>query len=474
VLNLERAQELETWLKTTNTKLTQVNGQRKYGGPPEVWDGPTPGAHCEVFISQIPRDTYEDLLIPLFSSVGPLWEFRLMMNFSGQNRGFAYAKYSSPAVAADAIRLLHGHMLQPGFCLSVRRSTEKRHLCIGDLPATTRQKDLLQAEATTLAEHSGTSAKTAPHNIQRDLRYSGRISSTPGATLPPRELANYLSDFGLGDGRVHLRVLSLRFVIGRQVGGDLRRSSKYFFHRPTMSLQVEVLCVLTEGVERVSLKAGPGIEGVSAIVAFSSHHTASMAKKMLVEAFKKQFALTISIKWQSTVKPGPVETLLPQKFLKSLLPLPSPLKPPRHTLKSPQPSRLPPCLPHPSSIPPGFCRIVGGPTSPQHPPHPISSTTFSSSRGHLVSTASSASPVMLLRKMCEATGVGQPLYEIRYSHAGPDGFLYFNYEVCIPGIAMAFKGLVMILPGPTTNTMLEEAQRAAAQQVLKRMYNDTI
>ena len=26
---------LETWLKTTHTKLIQVNGQRKYGGPPE-------------------------------------------------------------------------------------------------------------------------------------------------------------------------------------------------------------------------------------------------------------------------------------------------------------------------------------------------------------------------------------------------------------------------------------------------------
>lgn len=40
---------------------------------------------------------------------------------------------------------------------------------------------------------------------------------------------------------------------------------------------------LTEEVQRVSLKAGPGIEGMSAIVAFSSHHAASMAKKMLVE-----------------------------------------------------------------------------------------------------------------------------------------------------------------------------------------------
>lgn len=109
-----------------------------------VWDGPIPGARCEVFISQIPRDAYEDLLIPLFSSVGPLWEFRLMMNFSGQNRGFAYAKYGSAAVANDAIHLLHGHMLEPGVFLSVRRSTEKRHLCLGNLPATTKQEDLLQ------------------------------------------------------------------------------------------------------------------------------------------------------------------------------------------------------------------------------------------------------------------------------------------------------------------------------------------
>lgn len=112
--------------------------------PLSVWEGPTPGARCEVFISQIPRDSYEDQLIPLFSSVGPLWEFRLMMNFSGQNRGFAYAKYGSSILATTAIRLLHGHMMEPGFHLCVCRSTEKRHLCIGELPAATRQEDLLK------------------------------------------------------------------------------------------------------------------------------------------------------------------------------------------------------------------------------------------------------------------------------------------------------------------------------------------
>lgn len=107
------------------------------------WEGPPPGAHCEVYISQIPRDTYEDRLIPLFSCVGPLWEFRLMMNFSGQNRGFAYAKFGSPALATSAIQMLHGHLLEPGFRLSVCLSTEKRHLCISDLPVTIKRGDLL-------------------------------------------------------------------------------------------------------------------------------------------------------------------------------------------------------------------------------------------------------------------------------------------------------------------------------------------
>lgn len=74
-----------------------------------------------------------------------------MMNFSGQNRGFAYAKYGSSALATTAIRLLHGHMLEPGCRLSVRRSIEKRHLSIWDLPATTRQEDLLQVGANIIA-----------------------------------------------------------------------------------------------------------------------------------------------------------------------------------------------------------------------------------------------------------------------------------------------------------------------------------
>ncbi|XP_077565548.1 dead end protein 1-like isoform X2 [Stigmatopora nigra] len=145
---------LEKWLQKTNIRLTQVNGQRKYGGPPSVWHGPAPGSNCEVFIGHIPRDMYEDKLIPLFSSVGPLWEFRLMMNFSGHNRGFAYAKYGSAEIAQAAIHQLHGHMLEPGVRIVVYPSTEKRQLWITELPMIVQEDQLFKPLGSSMASTS--------------------------------------------------------------------------------------------------------------------------------------------------------------------------------------------------------------------------------------------------------------------------------------------------------------------------------
>ncbi|KAL4631369.1 hypothetical protein GN956_G15014 [Arapaima gigas] len=144
ILNRESLCSLESWVQKTSTKLVQINGQRKYGGPPPGWDGPVPGFGCEVFVSRIPRDVYEDRLIPLFQAVGGLYEFRLMMNFSGQNRGFAYAKYSNPHGASVAVRSLNGHELEEGVHLVVRHSTEKRQLCLEELPSGTKQEQLLK------------------------------------------------------------------------------------------------------------------------------------------------------------------------------------------------------------------------------------------------------------------------------------------------------------------------------------------
>ena len=47
--------------------MEQFNGQRKYWNP--NWNKAHPPRGCEVFVGKIPRDCYEDELVPVFEKV---------------------------------------------------------------------------------------------------------------------------------------------------------------------------------------------------------------------------------------------------------------------------------------------------------------------------------------------------------------------------------------------------------------------
>ncbi|XP_025891523.1 dead end protein homolog 1 isoform X1 [Nothoprocta perdicaria] len=133
---------LLTWMKETGIDLVQINGQRRYGGPPPGWVGDAPPTGSEVFIGKLPQDVYEDTLIPLFQSVGKLYEFRLMMTFSGLNRGFAYAKYGSRHSAKVAVSALNNFEVRKGCSILVCKSTEKCELSMDGLAASLSRKHL--------------------------------------------------------------------------------------------------------------------------------------------------------------------------------------------------------------------------------------------------------------------------------------------------------------------------------------------
>ncbi|KAM4603161.1 dead end protein homolog 1-like [Discoglossus pictus] len=133
-VNTKNKTALMTWVKENGINLVQVNGQRKYGGPPPGWIGEVPVGGSEVFIGKLPQDIYEDKLIPLFQSVGKIYEFRLMMTFSGLNRGFAYARYINRRHANAAIAALNGFEIQKDCHIVVCRSTEKCELTLDGLP----------------------------------------------------------------------------------------------------------------------------------------------------------------------------------------------------------------------------------------------------------------------------------------------------------------------------------------------------
>ncbi|NXH80231.1 DND1 protein, partial [Edolisoma coerulescens] len=141
-INEDSKMALLAWERETGIKLVQINGQRRYGGPPPGWVGGPPPACTEVYIARLPQDVYEDTLIPLFESVGRLYEFRLMMTFSGLNRGFAYARYTSPQDARNAIATFHRFQVREGCAIVVCRSTQKRELIVNGLDVSVSQQDL--------------------------------------------------------------------------------------------------------------------------------------------------------------------------------------------------------------------------------------------------------------------------------------------------------------------------------------------
>ncbi|XP_053169660.1 dead end protein homolog 1 [Hemicordylus capensis] len=173
---------LQAWVKETGIQLVQVNGQRKYGGPPPGWTGnapPPPGS--EVFIGKIPQDIYEDKLIPLFKSVGVLYEFRLMMTFSGLNRGFAYAKYTNRRSAQRAIATLNNFEIQVGYLIQVCRSTDKCELCIDGLAPSVQQCQLLPMLQELTTGVLDISLHPSPFRKQRQLAQVKYISHQAAA-----------------------------------------------------------------------------------------------------------------------------------------------------------------------------------------------------------------------------------------------------------------------------------------------------
>jgi len=124
-------------------QLTHHNGQRKFGPPPN-WTGPIPLRGCEVFVGKLPRDCYEDELVPVFEKVGKIYELRLMMDYNGQNRGYAFVVYCSKRDAQKCVRTLNNYEIRKGRLLGVCQSVDNCRLFIGGIPKKVKKEDILE------------------------------------------------------------------------------------------------------------------------------------------------------------------------------------------------------------------------------------------------------------------------------------------------------------------------------------------
>nr|XP_020453124.1 heterogeneous nuclear ribonucleoprotein R isoform X4 [Monopterus albus]XP_020453125.1 heterogeneous nuclear ribonucleoprotein R isoform X4 [Monopterus albus]XP_020453126.1 heterogeneous nuclear ribonucleoprotein R isoform X4 [Monopterus albus]XP_020453127.1 heterogeneous nuclear ribonucleoprotein R isoform X4 [Monopterus albus] len=139
--------KIKALLERTGYTLDVTTGQRKYGGPPpeNVFTGAQPGIGTEVFVGKIPRDLYEDELVPLFESAGAIWDLRLMMDpLSGQNRGYAFITYCNKDDAQKAVKLCDNHEIRPGKYLGVCISVANNRLFVGSIPKNKTKESILE------------------------------------------------------------------------------------------------------------------------------------------------------------------------------------------------------------------------------------------------------------------------------------------------------------------------------------------
>ena len=61
--------------------------------------------YSQVFCGKIPKDVFEDELIPLFEKCGQIWDLRLMMDpLTGLNRGYCFVTYCDKDGASEAVK----------------------------------------------------------------------------------------------------------------------------------------------------------------------------------------------------------------------------------------------------------------------------------------------------------------------------------------------------------------------------------
>ncbi|ETE67247.1 Heterogeneous nuclear ribonucleoprotein Q, partial [Ophiophagus hannah] len=139
--------KIKALLERTGYTLDVTTGQRKYGGPPPecVYSGQQPSVGTEIFVGKIPRDLFEDELVPLFEKAGPIWDLRLMMDpLTGLNRGYAFVTFCNKEAAQEAVKLYNNHEIRSGKHIGVCISVANNRLFVGSIPKSKTKEQIVE------------------------------------------------------------------------------------------------------------------------------------------------------------------------------------------------------------------------------------------------------------------------------------------------------------------------------------------
>ncbi|XP_051959435.1 APOBEC1 complementation factor-like isoform X1 [Xyrauchen texanus] len=140
---MQKETALRSLIQRTGYHIHQENGQRRYGGPPPGWEGTPPERGSEIFVGKLPRDLFEDELVPLCEKFGKIYEVRMMMDFNGNNRGYAFVTFTTKQEAKNAMKQLNNYEIRNGRLLGVCASVDNCRLFVGGIPKTKKREEIL-------------------------------------------------------------------------------------------------------------------------------------------------------------------------------------------------------------------------------------------------------------------------------------------------------------------------------------------
>ncbi|CRL00219.1 CLUMA_CG013493, isoform A [Clunio marinus] len=116
--------------------IIQTNGCRMWRNPnanPNI-----PESSLELFIKNIPQNLFEADILPHFERFGPIYEFRLMIDYNNKNRGFGYLKYvwdKSALQVLDCMGYFFIRRERQLTKLEVEESQQRSHLLALNIPS---------------------------------------------------------------------------------------------------------------------------------------------------------------------------------------------------------------------------------------------------------------------------------------------------------------------------------------------------
>ncbi|KAL3884594.1 hypothetical protein ACJMK2_024725 [Sinanodonta woodiana] len=131
-------QKLRELLKDKAYRLTLSAGQRRYGARPQSLEK----GH-QLVVNRIPREWFEDKLIPLFQEFGKIYEVLLLIDKrTGYNRGFCFVSYYKKEDTEKAHCMLNKYGVHSGKTLKANFSSLKTRLLFQNIPRNKSAEEL--------------------------------------------------------------------------------------------------------------------------------------------------------------------------------------------------------------------------------------------------------------------------------------------------------------------------------------------